>query len=59
MDDTEKVWTKCIPQDPICNRQSIFSDGSFKAHKDYAGYVEEAGAFIRGSLSLPDIREEV
>jgi len=43
----EKVWTKCIPQDPVCNVESIFTDGTFIAHKGYVEYVEEAVKFIR------------
>lgn len=45
--EAEKVWTKCIPQDPVCNVKSIFTDGTFVAHKGYVEYVEEAVEFIR------------
>ncbi|KAF8451568.1 cutinase-domain-containing protein [Terfezia claveryi] len=45
--DSEKVWTKCIHQDPVCNVESILTDGTFVAHKGYVEYVEEAVEFIR------------
>ncbi|RPB27328.1 alpha/beta-hydrolase [Terfezia boudieri ATCC MYA-4762] len=56
--DSEKVWTKCIPQDPVCNFESIFTDGTFVAHKGYVDYVEEAVEFIRKKVRKVENQEE-